>query len=268
MKAIKTGQIISVLKSKFFRDTAYLQAGVFITAFSYIITSVLLARSLGPEDLGRYDLAYRFYGLCYFLANMGVINVSVISYSQAAGRNDAEGKLTALASFLRIYFLIALLIVTLGFFICPWSGEFFYLDSDLGYYGWILCILGLIEIVKSFVTAALLGARFMKQIALYESAIAIVRVLVLVLAIVGGFALAGVIYGSVISAVISSFMGIRLYALARKYGGDQKPPKLKKVILAVAKAPIRHFFSLGVLIAINKNLSELKNIFATFFMGF
>ena len=63
-------RLLGLLKRKFIRDTIYLQAGTLFTTGTYLLTSVLLARHLGPHELGRYALADRIYTFCFFLTNM------------------------------------------------------------------------------------------------------------------------------------------------------------------------------------------------------
>ena len=229
--------LITLMKSKFLKDTAFLWVGSGITTGTYFITSILLARSLGAAELGRYELAYRIYDLCYFVANLGLINVTVVLYSRAMGAKDQAGKARALASFLKIYLLMAFSILALGFFLAPDLSERIYGDRKVGFYGWTLCILGLVDVMRALAVAMLLGMRNMKQLALFESGIALVRVMVLVLAIVGGYALEGVIYGSVLAALLSSLMGIRIYALARKGPEDERPPTAGEVLCGRFRGP-------------------------------
>ncbi len=256
-----------MLKNRFIRDTAWLEAGSLIMVGTYLITSVILARALGPRDLGRYDLAYKFYDLCYFIANLGLINVTVVRYSLASGGRNEEGKVLALAAFVTIYGIMAAAIVALGFFFCPIAGEMIAGDSVVGYYGWALCVMGGIDLFRALFVSTLLGARHMGQVARFESAIALTRVLVLVLAVVGGFGLAGVIYGTILACALSSIMGFRFYFLLRKSSGPERPPALLEVIKAIPRARMRHFFSLGFFIALNKNIMILLTSFATLYMA-
>ncbi|MFH2000550.1 MAG: oligosaccharide flippase family protein, partial [Planctomycetota bacterium] len=254
-------------KNQFIQDTVYLQLGAFITIGTYLLTSMVLARSLGPVELGRYDLATKFYDLCFFIANMGLINVTVVRYSHAVGSRDRDGKVLALAAFLKIYLLMAVAIVVLGFFLCPFVGVFFYSDQRVGYFGWALCTMGLIEIMRVMARAILLGARQMRDAACLDSAIALTRLLVLVMAIAGGFELEGVIFGSVLHAALSSLVGFRFYFLLRREGEALAPPGLKEVIAAMPRATLRQFFSMGFFIALNKNMVQIVLALGTFFIA-
>jgi O-antigen/teichoic acid export membrane protein len=260
-------KLLDLLKSKFVIDTAYLQVGTFITVGTYVFTSWLLANSLGPTEYGRYDVAYKFYTLCYFIANMGLINVTVVRYSKATGGRDPEEQVLALASFLKIYLLMAGVILTLGLFFCPLAGHQFYKDPVVGWYGWALCFMGLIDVVRAITMATLLGAQSMKRVAAYESLVALTRVIVLVFAVAGGYALAGIIFGSILAALLSSLMGFRYYFFLRKERGPGRPPRISKVLKAIPRARMIDSFSLGFFIALNKNLQEVALIFGGLFLA-
>ncbi|MBU0756215.1 MAG: oligosaccharide flippase family protein, partial [Planctomycetes bacterium] len=259
--------LLKLLKSKFVKDTVFLQAGTFITVGTYVLTSMLLARSLGPTELGRYDLANRFYDFCFFIANLGLINVTVVRYSQAMGLKSREDQILALAAFLKISLIMAVAVLALGYLLCPFVGETLYGDRRVGFYSWILCTMGLIEIMRVMAKATLLGARRMKEMACLESAIALTRLLVLVLAVVGGFELLGVILGTVLHAGLSSLMGLRYYILLRREPGPEHPPAIREVIRALPRATMKQYFAQGFFIALNKNLMQIVLMFATFFMA-
>jgi len=157
--------LLRVLRSKFVKDTAWLQTGTFLTVGTYMLTSMLLARSLGPIELGRYDLAQKFYDLCFFVANLGLINVTVVRYSHALGRRSREDQILALAAFGKISLLMAAVILLLGFFACPFAGEEIYGDRQVGVYAWALCLMGLLEILRALAKAVLLGTRAMRDAA-------------------------------------------------------------------------------------------------------
>jgi O-antigen/teichoic acid export membrane protein len=192
----------------------------------------------------------------------------VVRFSHATGRRDRASQVLALAAFLKLYLIMALAIVILGYFFCPFAAErFFHGDRIVGYYGWALCLMGFIDLMRAMTVATLQGARHMQQVARYESAIAVTRVLVLSLAVVGGFGLAGIVFGTILAYTLSSVMGFRFYHLLRQAEGPERPPGLMEVIRAVPRARVKDFFSLGFFIALNKNLMVAVQIFATFFMA-
>jgi len=151
--------LLPLLKRKFVRDTFFLQAGTLFTAGTYLLTSILLARHLGAHELGRYGLADRIYTFCFFLANMSLVNVTVVHYSQATGKKSVEGQIQALAAFLKLYLIMIAAILVLGFYLCPLAGEAFYQDREVGIYGWVLCFIGLFDVVRAMALAVLYGLR-------------------------------------------------------------------------------------------------------------
>ncbi len=260
-------KISALLKSKFAKDTVWLGLGMLMVQGTYVITSPLLSRYLSPADFGRYDIAFKIYYFCFFLANMGLINVTVVRYSHAAGSSDNEAKTLALATFAKINLLMAAVILVLGFFLSPLAGERLLHDRSVGFYGWVLCFLGVIDIMRAFSLATLLGARHMKQVSFFEAAIGLVRLLVMVLAVVGGHGIAGIIYGSLIAQGFASIMGLRFYFILRRVQGQERPPRLYNVIKAFPRARMKEFFKLGFMIAINKNIGEFVLMWGAFLMA-
>jgi O-antigen/teichoic acid export membrane protein len=255
------------LRNRFIKDTAFLWTGSAMTQLCYLLTSVLLARSLGPADLGRYNVADKVYIFCFFIANLGLNNVTIVRYSHATGSKDKEAQTLALAAFVKIYLLMAFAIVVLGFFVCPYAAEHWVRCETVGYYSWALCLMGLIDIMRALAIALLLGARHMKEVARLESAVGLVRVIVLTLAIAGGYGLQGVIFGSVFSALLWSLMGCRFYYLLRRAEGPERPPPFREVLKALPRARMKNFFTLGFFIALNKNLMEIAIIFGSIFLA-
>lgn len=266
-KPEKPKGLLALVRNKFIKDTAFLWVGSLVTQATYIITSSMLARYLGPADYGRYELVTAFYKICFLITNFGLINVTIIRYSHATGGMDDEAKTLALAAFFKIYLIMSTAIVVVGFFLCPIAGHLRWEDRTLGYYAWALCILGFIDVMRALAIAALQGARHMKHVAAFESAIALVRLMVLVLAVVGFFGLGGVIIGLLIAAFISSLMGLRFFHLMRKRGGPEAPPSLGRVFKALPRARMKDFFTLGFFIALNKNMMEIVFSFGSIFMA-
>lgn len=266
-KPEKPGGLLALVRNKFVKDTAFLWIGSLVTQATYIITSSMLARYLGPADYGRYELVTAFYKICFLITNFGLINVTIIRYSHATGGMDEEAKTLALAAFFKIYLIMSTAIVVVGFFLCPIAGQMRWEDKTLGYYAWALCVLGFIDVMRALAVAALQGARHMKHVAAFESAIALVRLMVLVLAVLGFFGLGGVIIGSLIAAFLSSLMGLRFFHLMRKRGGPEAPPTLSKVFKAMPRARMKDFFTLGFFIALNKNMMEIVFSFGSIFMA-
>jgi O-antigen/teichoic acid export membrane protein len=256
-----------LLKRKFIKDTFFLETGTLVTAATYMITSILLARFLGPEEYGRYGLADRIYGFCFFLANLGLVNVTVVRFSQATGKKSREDQTLALAAFLKIYLIMVLLILVLGFFLCPLFGDVIYKDQQVGIYAWILCFMGAFELMRTLALATLLGVRWMGHVARFESSIAIFRVVIILFALFGNYGLQGVIYGMVLNALLSSIIGAWFFHLLRREDGPHQPPRFLDIIKAMPRAPLKHFFSLSLFIALNKNMLQLMFIFGTFYMS-
>ncbi|MHC4942859.1 MAG: lipopolysaccharide biosynthesis protein [Planctomycetota bacterium] len=265
--ASRRTRLIGLLKSKFIKDMLFLQAGTLFTAGTYMLTSILLARHLGPYELGRYGLADRIYTFCFFLVNMSLINVTIVHYSQATGMKNVKKQVQALAAFLKLYAVMIVAILALGFYLCPLAGEAFYQDREVGLFGWLLCFMGLFDIMRAMVMALLQGLRRMGRVAWLDSSVALLRLLIVLGIVLLDYGLRELIYAMVAHALLSSLVGFGFYAKQRKEEAPEKAPRLAEILKAVPSAPMKQFFSLSLFIALNKNMYEIAGIYGTFLMA-
>lgn len=242
---------------KFVRDTIILQAGMAVTMATYVVTSVLLARGMGAKDFGRYNTAFALYGIVYFLANIGVTTAAISNYAQAVGRGDEDGKIRSLAAYLKSFVVMGVVIMVVGSLL-PWFCVVAYDDRDIGIGAWLLCLLGPLQLLNGFVLVVLQGARRMADYVLYDNACGILRVLLLMDAVLAGLDIIGVIVVYLISGVLASLLGLRMYALTRVNADrHDAPPALRDVIRALPHAQTGSLYSQGTLIAVSKNMGEL-----------
>jgi O-antigen/teichoic acid export membrane protein len=112
--------------------------------------------------------------------------------------------------------------------------------------------------LNGFILVVLQGARRMKDYVLYDNSCSILRLLILLFAVLAGFDLLQVVIAYLLSAVISSLVGLRIYSLVRRdTSREDAPPALSAVFRAVPGARLGDVFSAGTLIAICKNIGEL-----------
>lgn len=251
------GRATGLHKRKFVRETAVMQIGMFVTLATYLLTSVVLARVLGPYEFGRYTIAFTLYTFVFFVGNLGVTTTSVSRYSKACGAKDEAQKIRCLAQLLRVFFVMVVAVVLLGAAM-PAFTSWYYEDAEVGWYAWALCLLGPVELTNAFMLVVLQGGRRAADYVLYDNACGATRLVVIFFALVVEPSLGSVIAAYLISGATYGAFGLRLYQLARREGDPAgSPPPLRDVVRASLRVDTEGLFSSGTMIAIGKNGAAL-----------
>ena len=79
-----------------------------------MLTSIVIARSLGPDDFGRYSYVVWLAGLLVVLANNGTTNTAIRFVSESLGRGSEAGA-AGIHGWLRRRQLASALLVAAGF---------------------------------------------------------------------------------------------------------------------------------------------------------
>jgi O-antigen/teichoic acid export membrane protein len=253
--------------NRFVRETVVLQFGMVAQMATYLITSVVLARGLGPHDFGRYTLAFTLYTVAFFIANLGVTTATVSRYARARGSGDRQEQIAALAAFVKVFALMSAAIAAAGFAM-PALASLLYDDADVGWFALALCFLGPVELTNGFMLVVLQGGRRMVDFVLFDNACGVVRLLVFVIALLSFTGLQGVIAAYLISGALYMVMAlVRYRALRRELDADEAPPPLLAIVRAIPTTAARDLFSSGTLLAVSKNGGQMLRSFALLFGG-
>ncbi len=245
------------LQRKFVRDTLFMQATTLVQGATFLGTSILLARYLGDFELGRWDFARTLFTFTFFLMTMGVGNATISRYSAAVARQDRAACVDALAVLLKLGLVMCTLAVTLGWWALPWISEYRTGDPVPGRLAWILCTVGMFEVLRTFGMAALVGARLMRQFAVIDIISNVGRVALVVLAIVLDGGLEGIAWAITAHFVLGGLLAAWAYRQARAFDEKVAPPPLRDVLRAVPKSSMRELLRTSLFLAMNKGLHEL-----------
>jgi O-antigen/teichoic acid export membrane protein len=251
-------RLLTALRGKFVRDTLILQLGSVVRSGTYLVTSVLTARMLGPMELGRWATSRQMYMLAFFLVNMGLTNAAVSRYSQAKGSGDHQAAVDALAALIKVGLLMTSLIMLLGYTVAPGAAEYFYEgDREVGVLAAILCFSTIGEVLRSLALAALNGTRQMKHYAIFDAYTNLLRVGLVGAALAVEASPRAVAWAFLAHGLLSGVMALRAYGRARHLSPSVAPPPLREVLAAIPQVPLRSFFGLSLLLALSKSLNSV-----------
>ncbi|HEY4529601.1 MAG TPA: oligosaccharide flippase family protein [Luteimonas sp.] len=107
-------------QSNLFSGVSAFRGAVMVTGSTYVtyalgmLTSIVIARSLGPDDFGRYSYVVWLAGLLVVLANNGTTNTAIRFVSESLGRGSEAGA-AGIHGWLRRRQLASALLVAAGF---------------------------------------------------------------------------------------------------------------------------------------------------------
>lgn len=241
---------------KFVRDTLMLQMGSVVTSLTYLATSVLTARSLGQEVLGRWATSRELYMMLFLLVTMGLTNAAVTLYSKAKGARDRRASVDALAALVKLGAIVSLLVVVVGLFVLPDAAEYYFEDREIGLVARILCLAAVGELLRGLTLAVLAGTRQMGRYARFDASTNIIRVALVGAALLIDRSPRAVAWAFVAHSVITGILGLWAYARARRDLSEElAPPPFAEVLAAVPRASLRALLGISVLLAMTKAMS-------------
>ncbi|GJM22231.1 MAG: hypothetical protein DHS20C15_21460 [Planctomycetota bacterium] len=251
------GRLRKFSERKFVRDTVALQVGSVVTSGTYLVTSVLTARGLGKEDLGRWATSREMYMFVFFLVSMGLTNAAVSLYSHAKGAQDHERSVKALASLLKAGLFVSIAVMLIGIFALPSLAEHFYDgDRELGNVSRILSIAIAGEMLRGLTLAVLNGTRQMVRYAIFDVSTNVLRVALVGIALLIQPTPRAVAWSYVAHGVLTAYLTLRAYAKARReLGPSVRPPPLGEVLRAVPRARLGELLGISTMLAMVKAMN-------------
>lgn len=261
------GKTKGVMQKRVVREAFVLQIGMVVQMATYLFTSVVLARGLGPHEFGLYTIALTMYSVVFFLANTGVTTASVAQYSKSCAQGDHAGKVLALASFLKVFGLMSVSILSLGALLPLCAGQF-YGDRSIGWLAWLLCLYAPIELLNGFMLVVLQGGRRMVDFVMFDNTCGIVRLVVFIFAFLMFARLEGVVIAYLLSGLTYIPMAVLLLrAVRREADPNVSPPRLREILAAIPTAPVREVFVSGSMLGVVKNSGQMVRSFALLLGG-
>lgn len=111
------------------RDVILLMIPQVVAVLAGLVTSVLAARGLGPDDLGAYALVMSIAGIATALSDLGIGQTAVRYASRAVSQRDFGGQLTILRWAFRVRLILALAVTLTLFVAAPFLAHIFKADA-------------------------------------------------------------------------------------------------------------------------------------------
>lgn len=249
--------IATLLRRKFVRDAASLQAATLFQGGCYLATSVLTAKFLGPEQLGRWVTTREVYNFGFLFVTAGLVPAAVTVYSQAVGAGDRRLAAQTLAAMAKVGFGAAVALASLMAWFGPLLGERIYADREIGVLAALLAASGVFEVFRSVVTAALQGSRLMAWYSRLDITANALRVLLVGLVLWLGWGIPGLAGAFVAHLALAAALAATAFRRARRAGGETVPPSAVSILAALPAAPVRLVLGTSPLLALNKAMNTL-----------
>lgn len=248
-------QIIYLIKNRFARNVATLQAGSFAGTLTQAVVGVLLARLLQPELFGVYSLAFGLAALAGLLLGAGTQEAVSTLLGSAYARQDREGVSEALAFLLKLTFYAGLFTALLMFFL-PYIGQLFYGDSAIGWYAGIV-IFG-VFISASFNAVVQLSCQMVGKIRMLTALVfgdQLFRYGSSLIFVFMGLGVFGAVSGHVVGAVILFVVSIVIWERMKK----ENPifPSLRSLFQQAKNISIRKYLNFSIWVAVDRNIGNL-----------
>ena len=256
-------KLLSLLRSKFVKDTLTLQASGFLTQASGFASSALLAFVLGAHGQGLFVMAVTLQALLFNFVNVGVIQATV-SQVAAASTRGLEEKVAAWHAFLvKTYLFTGGLMVVVGYFALPELCERIYGDDlpaeearDLGLWAWWLTWWILLDTPRAVAQVAFHATRRMTPLAQLDASHEFIRFFLTLGGVVITNSPAGAVLGEIASRACAAYLALNMYRNAR-VDGSAWLPSWRQIWVKVPGIPLRQGLRLGLRLGLLKNATTI-----------
>lgn len=258
-------KIKDIFKIKFIQDVGSLQISAVIIEAITVAASLVIANSLKPALFGVYSLAVSIYSLMWALGNLGVRQTALVKLASAYTTRDRDEILSVLAYYFKAFSLITISVMIIGYFLAPYLSGLLYGQGDIGMLSRTLFLALPFVILYKLVSVIFEGIGSMKRAAVMESASMVIQSVVLAVLAALGLSLAVLMYGWILSAAISSALGIFAYKMSGMVRKGM--PSLSEIVKKSCLADSRRFLRFNISMGLSENLINLNNNLPVILLG-
>lgn len=248
----------------FVKDTAVMQVGTIFSTLVSIAASILLARVLLPDQYGTYRVVFSFAGLVLLFLSWGVENATPIILSEEYSKQNKSGIRDVIIYFFKTNFYI-LVLSFVAIAIAPFLAEWIYGSREIGYLSRIVILTGALAVFANLTNIILQVQRKVKAAVIFDFSKDLLRIFLTLAALFLGLEVAGVLKGQLLAVLLTVAVVVFIYA--KYFSKSGFLPKPGEIIANFRAVKIKKYFNFGVLISLDKNVSDLYSLLPVFFLG-
>ncbi|MDD5025970.1 MAG: oligosaccharide flippase family protein [Candidatus Peribacteraceae bacterium] len=251
------------LRMPFVRDVATLQVGTFAIMGMQLVSSIIIARLMGPRLLGLYALTFTIIGTVGMLTDLGQ-NYSVTTLlPEAYGRKSPEEVAGVMRYFLRVALFWVYPVTLLLLVATPFVIRFFSPENDIAF--WVQ--LGLLTLfclpIHDLLSLTLQGARKIIPLTVVDIVWNALDICLPLLMLFWNVSVTALVLGRVASAIVKAVLSPLLWRYYLK--GDSMLPSIPS--LRGSSSSMHQGFTLGLWIAADKQMGKLAGYVPTYLLG-
>ncbi len=261
------------LQRKFVRDTLALQVSKLISVGISFVSSVLIARLMGPGAYGEWALVASFVAIWQSFNLTGIGPSTVTRLSAAVGANNADEALNLMAFYIKIAAMWAAicfaLLLLLGTPLASWlySHEVTLLSTPrlpvmfkipeprIGTLAAIYTLVLLPDAIYNLVVIALQSRRSMRIAAVLENINLVLLAGCVVAALIASPTAPGMLAGRLIYSYTTMFLSLWLYRRERTKG-ILPYPAFTTILARARTIALRPYWRFGFAIALDRNIAN------------
>jgi O-antigen/teichoic acid export membrane protein len=245
--------------------TVVLQLGQICTVGVQALTSLVLLRMLGPEQVGLYALSVAMVATVALLDITGTSRMVLVEVARASGGTTRGQVEAALARFVRVTAQIRAPIVLVFFLLAPRIAALAYGRADAGEWARWLSLPLVADIPFDMFVLVLQGRSRMRRLVWTETARSFATASVTLAVLFAGWKLPGVVVVQAGASIVAALWAIRAYGTTASTDVDLPP--WRDLLECARGVRLAQGFSLGFAMALEKNLSNLGTQLPMLFVG-
>ncbi len=253
-------------RSFFFKDVALLQfSTIAITGLSFI-SSVILARILGPEKYGVYAIIFSFTALLGSFADWSGANYVVTTFlSRAYVEKNREQIENIVGYVAKMFIFVFLPLTALAIVIAPYLSTNLYHSSYIGIMTRLLLFENILGAVFGILKVMLEATRKIKKLTVLEIIEKIFFIVIPILFVLLSYGITGYVWGTIVASVIMCCIGYVLYRKLMR--GDQLFPSMRTVYSRSIERSSGHYIAFGFNASLDKTLSNISSTLPVVFLA-
>jgi O-antigen/teichoic acid export membrane protein len=263
----------AALWSRFLREGSFasgvskLQAGSLLITAASFISSVALARLLGPGEFGLLGLVISVGTTIGLLRRLGQDYAATTRLAAGHAAGDRRASRDALVFYVFMSVLTSVVVLPPAMLLSPWIGDRLMESPALGQLLPLYLVQGFWAVVAGWTVIALQSTRRLGQLVRFETSTSLAAILLPLALAMGGLGVAGVLWGQVAASLGAMLAGFVVYR--RLSAQEPLLPATWELLRSIARPAVAlgREIRVGLSIAVDKNLVSLYHLAPLLLLG-